>query len=96
MRERQKILALVLAVLVLTVLAVILWLPSRSVKGSVDFGIRDENSNFHYEVGEQLSFVVSDSGLVRGKIYFGSWVMVIHFIATQQPPMPTSKQGSIL
>ena len=49
MRERQKILALVLAVLVLTVLAVILWLPSRSVKGSVDFGIRDENSNFHYE-----------------------------------------------
>ena len=47
MRERQKILALVLAVLVLTVLAVILWLPSRSVKGSVDFGIRDENSNFH-------------------------------------------------
>ena len=67
MRERQKILALVLAVLVLTVLAVILWLPSRSVKGSVDFGIRDENRNFHYEVGEQLSFVVSDSGLVRGK-----------------------------
>ena len=67
MRERQKILALVLAVLVFTVLAVILWLPSRSVKGSVDFGIRDENSNFHYEVGEQLSFVVSDSGLVRDK-----------------------------
>ena len=67
MNERQKISALVLAILVLTGIAVLLWIPSRSVKGSVDFGIRDENSNFHYEVGEELAFVVSDSSLVRGK-----------------------------
>ena len=67
MTERQKIIALVLAILVLTGIAVLLWIPSRSVKGSVDFGIHDENSNFHYEVGEELAFVVSDSSLVRGK-----------------------------
>ena len=80
MTERQKIIALVLAILVLTGIAVLLWLPSRSVKGSVDFGIHDENSNFHYEVGEELALSLVIVVLFEAKTFSGSWAMVTHCI----------------
>lgn len=53
------IIVLVMAIIVAVIIAI--WMPSRSKISNLDFNIFDANHNYHFETGERLDFVISDS-----------------------------------
>lgn len=60
MTERQKFISVILVFIVLAMVFLALWLPSRRTEANLDFSIFDSNHNFHYEVGERLEFTITN------------------------------------
>lgn len=68
MTERQKILAIALVLIAIIGIIFMLTLPSGTTSTNVDFTIRDSNRNYHYEVGEPLTFSVNSPETVKGGV----------------------------
>ena len=74
MDDKRKITVIALGILAIGAIVIALFLPSKSKLGNIDFYVFDTNDNYHYEVNEQLEFMVNDTMAVKG-IWSGKWVM---------------------
>ncbi len=67
MRSNNKLILLFLLLLTIIVIGIALFIPSNSRLNNIDFSILDENNNFHYEVGEDLLFLLTDTTMIKNK-----------------------------
>ncbi len=62
MKTNKKIIGLIVLVLAIIVAVIIaVWMPFRTKLSNLDFNIYDANHNYHFETGERLDFIISDS-----------------------------------
>ncbi|AUI45520.1 PKD domain-containing protein [Phocaeicola vulgatus] len=67
MDDKRKITVIALGILAIGAIVIALFLPSKSKLGNIDFYVFDTNDNYHYEVNEQLEFMVNDTMAVKGR-----------------------------
>ncbi len=62
MKFNKRILILILfAIAIITALLMAIRMPFNATISSMDFNINDSNQNYHYEVNEELEFLVNDT-----------------------------------
>ncbi|MCG8699685.1 MAG: PKD domain-containing protein [Bacteroidales bacterium] len=67
MKFDRQIVTIILGVAIIISLFAAIWMPYATGNSSMDFAIKDENNNYHFEVNELIEFTVNDSNRIRNK-----------------------------
>ncbi len=73
MRFNRKIILVLLALAIIVSLIIAIWMPFATKISNLDFYVHDSNLNYHYEVNEDLEFIINDS------VHYGGRDMVWYF-----------------